>query len=60
MDLMLCCRVFATPGFMYLMAVLSYKTHPYVVMVRESPPEDNSINEDPGVSEGSQPTHLGI
>lgn len=29
-------------------------------MVKESPPEDNSTNEDPGVSEGAQLIHLGI
>lgn len=33
-----CCRVFASSEFMYLMAVLSYKTHPSVVMVREPLP----------------------
>ena len=60
MDLAPRCRVFATSGFRYLMALLSYKTRPSVVMVGESPPEDNSMDEDPGVSEGSQPIHLGI
>lgn len=47
------CCMFATAAFMYLKAVLSCKTHPSVVTVRESPPEDNSITEDPGVSEGA-------
>lgn len=53
MDLLGCGRVFATSDFRYLMAVLSYKTRPSVVMSRESPPEANSINEDPRVSEGT-------
>lgn len=52
MDLKGCC-VFATDGFMYLKALLSYKTHPSVVTASESPPEDKSMAEDPRVSEGA-------
>lgn len=47
MDLMGCCRVFASSGFMYLMAVLIYKTHPSVVMVRESLPTPQDSMERP-------------
>lgn len=47
MDLMGCCREFASCGFMYLMAVLSYKTHPSVVMVRESLPTPQHSMERP-------------
>lgn len=38
LDLMECYRVFASSEFMYLKAVLSYRTHTSVVMVRQSLP----------------------
>lgn len=47
MNLMGCCRAFASSGFMCLKGVLSYKTHPSVVTVRESLPTPQKSMERP-------------